>query len=96
MGEIWAENGSPELGDLVGGRSVGDERRPATEEGWRWRTMVAGSCENGRRNWKNDGERTLAKDGERRWPKMENDSGKKMGRWREGGKIWGEAWWEQK
>jgi hypothetical protein len=50
------------------------------------------------RNWKNDGERTLAEDGERRWPKMENDSGrscvvvdggKKMGRWREGGKIWG-------
>jgi hypothetical protein len=24
MGEIWAENGSPKLGDLVGGRSVGD------------------------------------------------------------------------
>jgi hypothetical protein len=31
---------------------------------WRWRTTVAGSCENGRRN---DGERTMAEDGERRW-----------------------------
>jgi hypothetical protein len=27
MGEIWAGNGSPKLGDLVDGRSVGDGDR---------------------------------------------------------------------
>jgi hypothetical protein len=43
--------------------------------GQRWRTTVAGSCENGRWNWKTaggwvsaeDGERMLAEDGERQW-----------------------------
>jgi hypothetical protein len=41
MGEIWAGNGSSEPGDLVGGRSVGDERRPETVVGRAWWSTVA-------------------------------------------------------
>jgi hypothetical protein len=51
--EIWAKNGSPELGDLVSGRSLEVERRLKTEDGRRWRSHSG---------W------VLAEDGERQWP----------------------------
>jgi hypothetical protein len=48
----------------------------------RWRMTVAGSCENGHRN---DGERTMVEDGERRWRLVRGGR-----RWRvvRGGQRW--------
>jgi hypothetical protein len=84
---------------------TGFEWSPELEDGRRWKTTGTGrrpEMEDSR-NWKNDGvgrrwRTAVAKDGERRWPKMENgggglcvvvDGGKEMGRWREGGKNLG-------
>jgi hypothetical protein len=75
-----------DCGELVTEKKTyctGFEWSPELEDGQRWKTAGTG------RTTENE-----------RWPKMENDGGgsrvvvdggKKIGRWREGGKIWGEA-----
>jgi hypothetical protein len=86
-------DGARNGGGLVRNTSSEPEERPISER-WRARAKlvagtgrttdlgtVAGSWETSRRNRKNDGAglRTVV------------DDGKILGRWREGGKIWGEV-----
>jgi hypothetical protein len=72
---------------------TGDGKSTVEWQAREWSTEL----EDGRR-WKMAGTGRTTEN--KRWPKMENegggscvvvDGGKKMGRWREGGKIWGEA-----
>jgi hypothetical protein len=87
LGRKWVAG----LGDLVGGHSVEDERRPETEDGQRWRSHGG---------W------VLAGDGERRWQaraKIVAEAGRRPDM--EDGRNWkndgertlaedGERWWQ--